>query len=302
MCYGRLFLMRRFPAGTYVFSDIERLSKSDRARAQRVRDCLARSPGFCVLNEPQHSWRRFKLLRTLYEQGDNAFNVHRLVDDPQPERFPVFVRGENDHKGARSILLASQAELEKYSTTLDRMWKGRDGMIATEFCDISNGKGIYRKYAAFRIGDRILPRHLFFSESWCVKGWERIDPELLEEERRYIAENPHREFLADIFDQAHIEFGRIDYGVLNGRVQVWEINTNPMLPVNYGGGGPARQALHDAFRPVFVDAMRAVDVGSADAANRVDIERSVVPIWAALGIPVRAVAPRFRRSQYRPAA
>jgi hypothetical protein len=32
-----------------------------------------------------------------------------------------------------------------------------------------------------------------------------------------------------IFDRAGITYGRIDYGLLSGRIQVWEINTNPMV-------------------------------------------------------------------------
>ena len=35
--------------------------------------------------------------------------------------------------------------------------------------------------------------------------------------------------LREIFDLAQIEYGRIDYGMLDGKVQCWEINTNPGL-------------------------------------------------------------------------
>lgn len=295
LCYGRLFLMRRFQPGAYVFADLERLSTADRNRAQHVWDCLSSDAGCRVLNHPRRSWRRYTLLRTLAEQGVNQFNAYRLADDPRPTRFPVFVRGENDHKGPQSSLIRSQAELDDLCVALDRTWKGRDGRIATEFCDVSDANGVYRKYSAFRIGDRILPRHLFFSRTWCVKNWELLDAELLAEERRYIADNPHRDQLYSIFDRAHIDFGRIDYGVVNGRIQVWEINTNPMLPVDYGGGGPLRNPLHKEFRDVFVDAVRAIDVRSAVDSGVIEAVRPAVPLWAAAGIPWRNVARRFAR-------
>ena len=42
-------------------------------------------------------------------------------------------------------------------------------------------------------------------------------------------ENPHQDALREIFGLAGIDYGRMDYGLLDGKVQVWEINTNPTI-------------------------------------------------------------------------
>ena len=50
-----------------------------------------------VLNHPTTSMRRYELLRTLFERGDSSFNVYRLTECRQPQRWPVFIREENEH-------------------------------------------------------------------------------------------------------------------------------------------------------------------------------------------------------------
>jgi hypothetical protein len=40
-------------------------------------------------------------------------------------------------------------------------------------------------------------------------------------------DNPHKEKLLEIFRLAGIGFGRIDYGIKDGNIQTWEINTLP---------------------------------------------------------------------------
>jgi hypothetical protein len=45
-----------------------------------------------------------------------------------------------------------------------------------------------------------------------------------------VATRPHDAGVRRIFEKANIEYGRIDYGVCrDGRIVVWEINTNPMV-------------------------------------------------------------------------
>ena len=42
-------------------------------------------------------------------------------------------------------------------------------------------------------------------------------------------ENPHAEAVREVFEIARIRYGRIDYGIRDGRLQTWEINTAPVL-------------------------------------------------------------------------
>ena len=43
----------------------------------------------------------------------------------------------------------------------------------------------------------------------------------------YVRTNPHEKEIMHAFEAAHIEYGRCDYAICNGRIEFWEINTNP---------------------------------------------------------------------------
>jgi hypothetical protein len=82
-----------------------------------------------------------------------------------------------------------------------------------------------------------------YGDSWVIKirpsGAGRAQgrrvgygesPEGVAEELDYIKGNPHQEILRHAFAVAGIDYGRSDYGVVNNRAQIFEINTNPHLP------------------------------------------------------------------------
>lgn len=237
--YEHLTRSRSLPVGTYIFSDIERLRPDEAEMAAQVWQCLANSGHHLrLLNHPTLSMRRYELLRTLYEQGLNAFNIYRLTELRNPQLFPVFIRGENDHNGAVTPLLHTPAELQAAIQTLERQGCSREDKVIVEYCDTADEHGVFRKYSAFVVGDQIVPTHVFFSHHWLTKvavTEQRISEAMLREEQQFVETNPHADALKAIARIARIEYGRIDYGVLDGRVQVWEINTNPMLPrLNYG--------------------------------------------------------------------
>ena len=241
---------RTLPAGTYIFADVERLSAEDTVRADLLWKALASAGvGVRLVNHPGRSMRRYELLRTLYERGINRFNVYRLTEARWPERYPVFLRGENDHAGPRSAILRSRDELDAAVEALGDGAPGREGMIVTEFCDTADERGIYRKYGAFIIGDRIFPKHLVFSRYWANQGPELTDPDMLAEEREYVERNPHEAALRAICRAARIEYGKIDYAILGGEPQVWEIATNPTINALKANRHPARRALLEQAVP-----------------------------------------------------
>ena len=88
---------------------------------------------------------------------------------------------------------------------------------------------MYRKYATFVIGDTVIARHLIGSTDWQVKEADLLDTDLLCEEVEYVDANPHERELREVFALAHVDYGRVDYSLHDGRMQVWEINTNPTL-------------------------------------------------------------------------
>ena len=266
--YERLHLMRTLELGAYVFSDIERLGADDAERAGEVWRALARH-GTPVLNHPTRSMRRFELLRTLREHGINVHDVHRLTDPRRPERFPVFIRRENDHAGSLSRLLHTPEQLAAEIERFEQDDRYRDDLIITEFCDTAGEDGVFRKYSAYKVGDRIVPRHVMFSRSWAVKIVDLFEPEHVAEELAYVEANPHADALREIFALGRIDFGRIDYGLRDGKIEVWEINTNPILGTFEDGGMPAREPVLAVVTPQLEDALRAVDASAPASRTRV---------------------------------
>jgi hypothetical protein len=235
---------------TYCFADLELLTDDELERAAKVREQL-RARGCAVLNDPEHTLRRVDLLRELRRDGTNDFTVYRVVESLDACRYPVFLRAEHDHAGRRSDLLHSRNEVERAREALRAADPELDkDLLVVEFCDTADEHGIYRKYSAFAVGDAIIARHLFFSRDWQVKHADLRDESMIAEEREFVETNPHRDVVRSIFDLAGVGYGRIDYAFHDGRIQVWEINTNPMIliPPTKKGAPPNRGRVHQALR------------------------------------------------------
>lgn len=227
--YPALLRSRRLRPGVYFFADIELLTTSERERAGEVRrEMEERGGAFVAFNDPVRSLRRYELLTTLHGKGTNDFAAYRPGEDLGSVRYPVFLRLENDHSGHRGGLLAGPEELAAALASLPSAETGEDWLI-TEFCDTSDDQGIFRKYSALMIDGTVIPRHVFFSHGWSQKRADLLRSDLLGLEEEYLRTNPHEDAIREIFRLARLDYGRIDYGVRDGRLQVWEINTNPMI-------------------------------------------------------------------------
>ena len=102
--YDQLFLTKFLTAGTWIFTDHERLSPYDISRAAHFANLLKQN-GARVLNHPAHVRSRFEILRRLNEAGINQFSVYRCESDPRPKLFPVLVRNEFDHESEAMSLI-----------------------------------------------------------------------------------------------------------------------------------------------------------------------------------------------------
>lgn len=227
--YTEFLKIRRLPArATYVFSDVDRMSGSQSIeifeRWGRLQYAGAR-----LLNNPLRVMRRYDLLRWAHENGINSFDSYMVIEHRKPKRFPVFMRRAFDHEGSISPLIHNQAQLDRAVAAMRAAHEWPGDKMVTEYIDVSNKDGVFQKYAAFRIGDVLFPRQIMAAKQWVVKKPEFDSPELAAEEAAYLEANPHGEQLMRIFEAAHIEYGRIDYCVTDGRVQVFEINTNPSI-------------------------------------------------------------------------
>lgn len=255
-CYEDL-PVRQSPlaVGACIFSAIDQLTPAGRDAVSAVWKALRHTaPDRPLLNDPLRVRRRYDLLRTLADEGVNRFEVTRASEAHRHRRFPAFVREEHRHNGARTGLLSSPLHLARaLSTLVVRGYRLAD-LLVVEFCDVRDRDGLVRKYSAFRVADRIMPRSINVGRHWEVKSHGAVHNEdLIDAERAFLEDNPHERWLTDVFDLASIEYGRIDYGLLNGVPQVWEINTGPTISrgVTSGPRTPGSREQQEPNRRLF---------------------------------------------------
>ncbi len=252
-----------------VLTDFERFYPSQQELANAVWQALDHA-AVPRLNDPSRVLCRPRLLDCLYSEGLNVFRAVGAGDTLDGLRYPVFVREANEHTGSLTTLLANRRKLDRSLTVLTRLGGfRRDELLVVEFCDTRDTRGAYRKYSAVRFGDTTLARAMTVSNHWMVKDNNRVvDEEIAAAELEFVSTHPHRDWVERVFALAGIEYGRVDYAVLDGCPQAWEINTNPQVgPRARKDGGPrprnagywlrqeAKGLFHDAFR----DLLRAFD-------------------------------------------
>lgn len=262
--YEELRIARDPPPGSYVFTDMDRLSDAERQEATGVWERLRRAgDNFRLLNHPLRTMRRLELLTALHERGVNRFAAYPAAHHvPPPERFPVFLRREDDHLGRVTPLLRTPDELE--AAVRRAASEGcLKGMLVIELCDTADASGVFRKYSVFVVGSRIIPRHVLFSRDWQVKMPDLLDEDKLREERDFLEANPHEARLREIAALARVDYGRIDYALSEGGLQIWEINTNPLVLLPRQAYRPERLPAQEWFAARILDAIEALDRGEA---------------------------------------
>ncbi len=228
--YEDLLRFRILKPGTYIFSDLERLSPRKLTIACQVWKALSEAGSRVrLLNDPSRVLCRYDLLRKLFNDGKNCFNAIRVGESLDSLHYPVFVREENQHNGNLTDPIHNQSELVREVRSLRLQGYRRRNLLIVEFCDTSDCAGVFRKYSAFIVGGEILPRHVIFSHHWNVKKPDLVDPRLDGEQEEYLRTNPHKSWLRETFKLSGIEYGRIDYSLMGTKPQVWEINTNPTV-------------------------------------------------------------------------
>lgn len=228
---------------TYIFSDIERLTPPEIAKAIAYADHLS-SRGFRVLNHPSHAPTRVALQKVLHEAGINPFQMFSVAENATL-KFPVFLRLANSHQGSIGDLIHSQAEFDQRLAALPAITAKAEDLVVAEYCDTKGADGRYTKYSAMRVGNVLVPRHAISSKQWMLKVPDIVDAQSINIENEFLLNFPQREAIEHIFSLAKLDFGRIDFGLENGEVRVWEINTNPtFMPVKKGLHADREQIIH----------------------------------------------------------
>src|SRR5947209_9665143 len=171
--YDELFSGGPLPGGTYVFTDIERLSPHERVLAAVCFQAMAQHPAvFRVLNDPARVRTRYALLRTLFETGLNGFDVYRAAGFPRPRRFPVFIKAESNHEPAVTDLLQDQPSLDAALDALERIGRPLDELLVVEFAGEPVAPGVWARYTAFGVQGDVLPDLPVTEGNWMVKSGE----------------------------------------------------------------------------------------------------------------------------------
>lgn len=257
--YRRILRAPRLRTATYVFTDFDRLHPWELELAGRLHKQL-RAAGAKVLNDPARVRQRFSLLRTLKERGVNDFDVWRVEDTRRPDRYPVFLRREWGHRGAISDLLHDEEQARSaVEAAVARGIPARD-LLLVEYRAEPVREGLFRKLGAYRVGDRIVSALPMHQTSWSVKLGQPVisDPALYDEAHEIVTTNRYAAELWPAFEAAEIEYGRADFGLAGGRVQVYEINTNPHVKLPSHPISVAEETSRIRFQRL-VEAFEAID-------------------------------------------
>ena len=271
--YDQALRSRSLPRGTYIFGDVDRLGFWELELAARLHRVLA-GAGLNVLNDPARVLQRFALLARLHQDGFNRFAVWRVEEPARPSRFPVFLRTQSAHRGVLSGLLHNAAEVEAaIAQALSQCLPIRELMLV-EYCAQPVGDNLFRKLATMRIGDAVFSTLCVHESNWAAKYGEMgvANEALYRDEYDIVSENRHGESLRPAFEAAAIAYGRADFSLVDGREQVYEINTNP----NHGSIREHPVALRlqtDAlYQERLLNATEAIDSPTGGQPVRVDDE------------------------------
>jgi len=266
MEYDALIRAWSLPGGTYVFTDVDRLGFWDLEHVSHLYVQM-KSAGLRVLNNPAVVRTRYPLLRALRAAGLNDFNAYRVDEIDEVEHYPVFVRKIHGHRAPLSELLSTREELLKAINAVIAAGTPRENVLVVEFAAEPLRPGVFRKMSAFRIGDAIVPHISVHDTVWLVKYGRKFDniEDLYQQEFEMLQSNPYAEHLKKVFDIAGIEYGRADFGLYRGRIQVFEINTNPHVSPPCQHPSPSRVKSMKLAWESFLATLSTID--SANSAS-----------------------------------
>jgi hypothetical protein len=245
---GRMFL----PAGSYVFSDLEGLGEAGTELAAQAWQLLARNGRSRCLNDPTRVLRREDLLTRLGGRGQNHFRVFSPGADLSALSYPAFLETDRGREEGLRELVRNPTELRR------AMWKAlllgyaKRELLVIETFDSRDDAGLFRRYTAYVIGDRVLPGGLFHSRDWKLEDTEPPDAQLDAERKTFLETNPHEAALRSICRDACVEFGRVDYFFHKDQIQIWELQSNP-------GVSRLSDSLDDALATIDTPARTGAD-------------------------------------------
>ncbi len=96
-------------------------------------------------------------------------------------------------------------------------------------------------------------------------------------EQEFVKGNWNADILRRVFEMAGIEYGRADWGIVGGKVQVYEINTNPQISADPGSTNPTRRATVAMSTRKLCDSLAALENGTSK--GTVNLEGKLLAEW-----------------------
>ncbi len=182
-------------------------------------------------------------------------------------RLPLLLRAPGFHGGEAFEMAASLAELR---AAVERL--PGDTLLMMDFIDTRGRDGLYRKYRAMIVGDRLHPLHLAVSDTWKVHfataGMAEATPRRTED-AGFLADmgrtiGPGAMAALERVRQAlGLDYGGIDFGLTGaGEVVVFEANATMVIPT------PPPDPIWDYRRRTVEALMEAVRALVREAAGR----------------------------------
>jgi len=228
--YPLLFARRSLPRATYIFTDFDRLNFWQLEYAAHVFRQLS-AAGCRVLNDPASALQRLSLLRRLHRAGINSFSAWPADEPEAVDRFPVFLRTRSAHRGNLTDLIGDPQTMHAELRRLVTAGYPVNDLIIVEYRAQPTENGVFRKHSVYRLGNRYVAAPSVHERKWSAKMGETgvAGAEGYAEDLITVRTNPHQEVLRSAFEIAAIDYGRADFGVVSGRPEIYEINTNPMM-------------------------------------------------------------------------
>ena len=259
LSYEDALIAGRLQRGTYIFTDLDRLGYWDLELAADLYRQLGRA-GCRVLNDPARVLQRYALLNRLLSLGINDFAAWRADEGVLPDRFPVFLRTQSAHRGVLSELLHSPAEAEEaLERAIGDAYPLRDLMFVEYRAQATDG--LFWKHTVFRLGDTFVAGPSVLDRNWVSKfGIKGLaSEEHFQHELDIVTDGRFIDQLRPAFEAANIDYGRADFTLADGRLAVYEINTNPDIKFTGRANSATRALTQQHIRTTFMQALETLD-------------------------------------------
>jgi len=125
---------------------------------------------------------------------------------------------------------------------------------------------VFRKLSVYKVGATQIATPSVHERHWAAKYGElgAAGKEGYITDLDTVRTNPFKEHLEKVFALANIDYGRVDFGIVRGRPEVYEINTNPMIEPTTKHPYPERVEAFRLSDTAYLEALSALDTQPAN--------------------------------------